>query len=311
MGQLTQDPDNRWQTPEAPRAAAPVPRRLPPLVNLVCLLTTLVTTLVAGALMTLDDFGWRTALDIALDPSYWTLGIPYSMCLILILGAHEMGHYVACRLYGIDASLPFLLPGPPFLGTFGAVIRIRAPLTDRRALFDVGVAGPIAGFVAALPVLLYGLSRSTLTREAPRSGDIGLPSCLLLDLLYPVFFPGMGPGDSVRLHPTFVAAWVGLLATGLNLLPLGQLDGGHMLYAISRRAHRAVSRFGALVLITVGVIFGGWHLLVFGIVFGVVGPGHPPPLDETRPPGSGRLVVAGIGLALFVLCIILRGPDII
>lgn len=311
MGQSTQEPDHWSHTPETRRAPGVRPAPLPPLVNLVCLIVTVVTTLIAGALMTLEDFDWRTARHIALDPSYWTLGIPYSMCLILILGAHEMGHYVACRIYGIDASLPFLLPGPPFLGTFGAVIRIRAPLTDRRALFDVGVAGPIAGFVVALPVLFYGLSRSSVTRQPPSPGDIGLPSCLLLDLLYPVFFPGMGPGDSVRLHPTFVAAWVGLLATGLNLLPLGQLDGGHMLYAISRRAHRAVSRFGALLLIAVGAIFGGWHLLIFGIVFGIIGPGHPPPLDETRPPGPGRLVIAGIGLVIFVLCMILRGPDVI
>ena len=311
MGQVTQDPDHWSQAPEAPGATEVRPAHLPPSVNLVCLLLTVVTTLIAGALMTLEDFDWRTARDIALDPSYWGLGIPYSMCLILILGAHEMGHYIACRFYGINASLPFLLPGPPFLGTFGAVIRIRAPLTDRRALFDVGVAGPIAGFVTALPVLFYGLSQSSMTRLPPRAGDIGLPSCLLLDLLYPLFFPGMGPGESVRLHPTFVAAWVGLLATGLNLLPLGQLDGGHMLYAISRRAHRAVSRFGALLLIALGAIFGGWHLLIFGIVFGIIGPDHPPPLDETGPPGPGRMVVALIGLAIFVLCIILRGPDIV
>lgn len=293
----------------------PVPggrsRPLPPAVNLVCLLLTLVTTLIAGTLMTLEDFDWRTARDISLDPTYWVLGIPYSLCLILILGTHEMGHYVACRVYRIDASLPFLLPGPPFLGTFGAVIRIRAPLTDRRALFDVGVAGPIAGFVTALPVLFYGLSRSSVVQQPPRPGDIGLPSCLLLEVLYPLFFPDMGPGDTVRLHPTFVAAWVGLLATGLNLLPLGQLDGGHMLYAISRRAHRTVSRYGALLLIAAGALFGGWHLLVFGIVFGIIGPGHPPPLDEIRPPGPGRIVIAWIGLAIFALCLILRGPDVL
>ena len=124
-----------------------VHRPFPPIVNLACFLLTIVTTLIAGTLLTLDDYThWK---DVLLTPSLWSLGLPYSASLILILGSHEMGHYVACRLYRIDASLPFFIPGPPLLGTFGALIRIRAPFTTRRALFDVGVAGPIAGFVAA------------------------------------------------------------------------------------------------------------------------------------------------------------------
>ena len=228
-------------------AVAPPGTRRPPLptsVNLACFLLTVVTTVVAGALLTLDDFSFRTAIDVLLTPSLWPLGFPYSLGLILILGIHEMGHYVACRVYGIEATLPFFIPGPTIIGTFGAVIRIRSPFTGRRALFDVGVAGPIAGFVVALPVLAWGLAHSQVVPFHPRPGELALPSCLLLNLAYSAFFPQLGAGQTISLHPVFVAAWVGLLATFLNLLPIGQLDGGHMLYALSRRAHRPVSLVG-------------------------------------------------------------------
>jgi membrane-associated protease RseP (regulator of RpoE activity) len=293
----------RW-VPEPPWQAR---RRRPlhPLVNLVCFLATVVSTLVAGTLMTLDDFSLRTMWDILLSPSYWTLGAPYSFCLLLILGSHEMGHYVACRLYRIDASLPFFLPAPHLFGTFGAVIRIRAPFTHRRALFDVGVAGPIAGFVIALPVLLYGLAHSTLTREPPQPGEIGLGSCLLLEFLQPLFFHA-GPGASIRLHPVFMAAWLGLFATALNLLPIGQLDGGHMLYAISPRLHETVSRFGIPSLIVLGIVSGGYQLVTIGLFFAILGRRHPPCLQESERLGRGRLGVAWLALAIFVLCFILQ-----
>lgn len=295
--------------------AAPPPvirsrrRPLPPSVNLACFLLTLLTTTIAGALLTLGDSSWETMRDVAANPRYWSLGLPYSLCLILILGTHEMGHYVACRIYGVDASLPFFLPAPPFFGTFGAVIRIRAPITNRRALFDIGVAGPIAGFVVTIPVLLYGLAHSAVVHEPPRPGDIGLTSCLLLDLLYARLFPRV-PDLSIRLHPVFMAGWIGLLATSLNLLPVGQLDGGHMLYAVSRRLHGIVSRYGCLVLIVGGMLIGGYHFVIFGVLFTIVGPGHPPVLDEGEGLGTGRLFIAILGLLIFLLCLIPRTPEV-
>ena len=281
----------------------PTGRRPPlnPLVNLVCLALTIVSTLIAGTLMTLDDLSWATCLDIVRSPSYWSLGAPYSISLLLILGAHEMGHYVACRYYGIESSLPFFIPAPHLFGTFGAVIRIRAPFTHRQALFDIGVAGPIAGFVVAIPVLLYGLSHSTLTSEPPAPGTIGLSSCLLLEIVYPLFFD-LESGVSVRLDPVFAAAWLGLFATSLNLLPIGQLDGGHMLYAISRRAHYLSSRIGIVALLLAGFVFGGWHLITFALLFAIIGLGHPRPIDESEGLGPGRLVVAFLGLIIFALC---------
>jgi hypothetical protein len=162
-------------------------RPLPAWVNLVCFLATVISTLLAGAMMIRDEpVSLGLLSSLVRHPETWLDGVPYAAAVLFILGAHEMGHYVACRVYRIDASLPFFLPGPNLFGTFGAVIRIRAPFTDRRALFDVGVAGPIAGFVAALPVLFYGLARSTVVAGPPQPGDIGLTSCLLLDWLYPL-----------------------------------------------------------------------------------------------------------------------------
>lgn len=302
-------PAGRWISPVSTHAGR-ARRPFPPSVNVACFLLTVVATLIAGAALTLDDFTTRTLRDIFLTPALWTLGLSYSVSLILILGAHEMGHYVACRIYGIDASLPFFIPGPPPIGTFGALIRIRAPITTRRALFDIGVAGPIAGFVVALPILTYGLSRSTLLPEGPRPGGIGFPPCPLMSLALAWYFPGIGPEGVVEIHPVVVAAWVGLLATFLNLLPIGQLDGGHVLYALSRRAHRLVSRVGTVLLMVLGVFLGGYHLVVFGVIWAIIGPGHPPVMEETAGLGAGRILVALLALAIFLLCIIPTSPRI-
>jgi len=304
-------PVGRW-TPPAPPIAVRVPRpRLPVWVNLLFFLMTVATTLVTGAFLTLGDYSWKTFWDLALTPTLWLIGLPYSASLILILGAHEMGHYVMCRAYGIDATLPFFIPGPPLIGTFGAVIRIRAPFTDRRALFDIGVAGPLAGFAVALPILVYGVSRSTILHHLPRQLDFEFPSCLLLDLALRHLIRDLRPGEVINLHPTVVAAWVGLLATFLNLLPIGQLDGGHMLYALSSRAHRPVSLAVIVGLIASGFLFAGYHLIVFGVLWAALGPRHPPVLDESRSIGIGRVLVALLALVIFVLCFIPQSPRLV
>lgn len=301
---------NGWITTVSPTTRPRPRRRLPPTVNLVFFLLTVATTLIAGTIQTLDDTRIKTMLDVILTPSLWTLGFTYSLGLIAILGSHEMGHYVVCRMYGIDATLPFFIPGPPIVGTFGAVIRIRSPFTTRRALFDVGVAGPIAGFVVALPVLAWGLAHSRVVPDQPRPGEIGLPSCLLLDLAYSLYFPDLPAGATISLHPVFVAAWVGLLATFLNLLPVGQLDGGHMLYALSHRAHRPVSLVAIVMMISAGMLFGGVHLILFGVLWAVIGPRHPPVVDPSERLGAGRVLVAAAALVIFVLCFIPGSPQV-
>jgi membrane-associated protease RseP (regulator of RpoE activity) len=295
--------------PPLPRAFASR-RPSSPWLHAGLLLATLVSTTLVGAVLAGDaPFSFALLARLVRHPAEWGAGLPYSLSALFILGCHEMGHYVACRVYRIEATLPYFLPGPNLFGTFGAVIRIRAPFPTRRALFDVGVAGPIAGFVALLPVLAAGLALSTPTDVPPAPGEIALPSCLLLSILYPLFFDP-AQGASIHLHPLFVAAWFGLFATSLNLLPIGQLDGGHMLYAVSPRAHAIVSRLGSPLLVLFGILTGGAHLVLFGILFWLLGLRHPRPLDEIAPLGAGRAAVALFGLLLFVLTFFPMAPQV-
>ncbi len=279
-----------------------------PIVNLACFLLTVYSTLIAGAVLAIEDASWPTVRDLLVTPNFWLFGWPYAACILMILGCHEMGHYVACRLYGIDATLPFFIPAPHLFGTFGAVIRIRAPITDRRALFDIGVAGPIAGFVVAVPVLLFALAHSPVVSQPPSGEGISFPSCLLLEIVGRSLYPALvDPDRTVMVHPTYWAAWLGLLATGLNLLPIGQLDGGHILYAVSGRWHTTVSRFGIPIMIAVGVWRGAYHLVTFAVLFAIVGYRHPPLLDERTPLGPGRQAIAWLALVIFLLTIMVDG----
>jgi membrane-associated protease RseP (regulator of RpoE activity) len=194
-------------------------------------------------------------------PSRLLLGIPFSAALLIILLSHEMGHYLLCRYYGVRATLPFFIPAPTLIGTLGAVIRIKAPIRSRAALFDIGVAGPIAGFVMAVVALAVAI---LFSKPMPR----GMPVAEL-QLGYPAIFsvvqhalrylePNRAvaflPLSGVYLHPIAVAAWVGMYATALNLLPSGQLDGGHIVYALAPRAHRVISWLAVIAL----VVLGAW-----------------------------------------------------
>ena len=202
---------------------------------------------------------------IVAQPSRLLLGIPFSATLLTILLAHEMGHYLFCRYYGVRATLPFFIPAPTLIGTLGAVIRIKAPIRSRAALFDIGIAGPIAGFVVAVATLAVAmsLSKPIAPGMGPSDLHLGFPTIFYVmhDLLR-----GMGastpvaalPLSRIYLHPTAVAAWVGMFATALNLLPSSQLDGGHIVYALWPRAHRVISWFTVIVLAYLGRTYAGW-----------------------------------------------------
>jgi membrane-associated protease RseP (regulator of RpoE activity) len=236
-------------------------------------------------------------------------GLPFAFTILVILLAHEMGHYLACRFYGIRVTLPYVIPGPPPLnpfGTFGAVIKIKSIFADRRQLFDVGVAGPLAGFIFIVPALIIGLQQSTelvFTEPIRQSLDFGEP--LMFQLAAPLFFPG-DPDATIRLHPIGWAAWFGMLATSINLLPIGQLDGGHMVFALfGTRSHRIISYtvFGALI----GISLYSWPMmgyLLFALILLFMGFRHPRPRTEFAPLGKGRNIIALIGLIIFVLTFI-------
>lgn len=225
-------------------------------------------------------------------------GLSYSLPLLAILLAHEFGHYLACVYYRISATLPFFLPAPTFIGTLGAFIRIRQPILSLRQLFDVGVAGPIAGFVFIIPALLIGVSLSKVIPGLGHHGDLVFGTPPLLKFVEWILFPGV-PERDILLHPIARAGLVGLLATALNLLPVGQLDGGHIVYAFFPRAHRWVSRGFVLLLLPLGFLWEGWFfwaalLFVFGLK-------HPAVFDHTDP-GVGRRRLGMLSLAIFLLC---------
>ena len=225
-----------------------------------CLRFTLVTTSLVGAAMQ-SDFDRNVPFDLERSLELWRYfwrhpaallqGLPFSLTLLMILLAHEFGHYVASVFHRVDASLPYFLPSP-ILGTFGAFIRIRSPIYSRRALFDIGIAGPLAGFVFLLPALAIGMAFSKVIPGIAHQGShqFGVPDLAVAAASAPSF-PARGTGD-IYLHPVARAAWVGMFATAMNLLPIGQLDGGHILYSFFPARHRTVSQALCLLMLPLG-----------------------------------------------------------
>ncbi|MFN6964606.1 MAG: site-2 protease family protein [Pyrinomonadaceae bacterium] len=248
--------------------------------------------------------------DLAANPEYLTYGLSFSLSLLFILVSHEMGHYVACRLYRVEATLPFFIPTPPLIGpagTFGAFIRIKSPLPSRKAVFDIGVAGPIAGFVALLPVAVVGvlMMQPIPPEQMPAAGSGGLvfSDPLLLRAI------GAAAGIDVRFamgNPFYFAAWLGLLVTALNLIPAGQLDGGHAVYAVlGEKAHYFTGRIAFVVMALFSVagmyFYGSPSGFLFVVILALMLKiGHPRPWDES-PLDAKRKLVALLTLLIFIL----------
>jgi len=263
-------------------------------------LLTVFTTLWAGAYQTYQG-PVRGPLNFLLtQPETLWRGIPFAGSLLFILTTHELGHYVLSKIHRVPASLPLFIPGPPhFIGTFGAIIRMRGSDMNRRALFDIGVAGPLAGFVVAVAVLVVGLSLSTVVdRTATYGLHLGEP--LLLQLMSWLVIGPVPPESDVVLHPIAFAAWFGLFVTSLNLLPIGQLDGGHVAYALWGGRQRMMAL--AFVVILVGLGFIGWPgWFLWAVMAGICGLGHPPVVDPFTPLGRGRTIVGWIALAVLAV----------
>jgi len=283
--------------------------------HLLLLALTFFTTLVVGARLefnflaglppfTLGDeifpVGW------ALHGSNLLLGLPFSLTLMLILLAHEMGHYLFCVRYGVSATLPFFIPFPTLIGTLGAFIRIKSRLRSRAILFDIGISGPIAGFVVALVVLIFSLGLSRVAPSGAPPPDIKLGYPLVFHLVrrllnamgYATGIAGV-PLSRLYLHPVAIAAWVGMFATSLNLLPGGQLDGGHIVFAVSPRAHKTVSGLTILALIPLALFYWtGW--LLWAVLLRLSGMRHPfvPVWPEVTTGRRWLTVVAILMLAL-------------
>ncbi len=303
---------------ESPAATPPVPDRFPSLpdvgrrrslvIAVALFVLTLFSTLAAGAQFatayaqgrapTFDDF-FTSYFQILADPRLLLTGFPFAFTLIGILLAHELGHYFACRYYSISATYPYFIPAPTLIGTLGAFIRIRSPIVNRKALFDVGIAGPVVGFLFAVPALAVAIAYSKVVPLAQTHAPVIFGDPLLSRLLISWLRPGVSRAD-ILLHPVGRAAWVGLFATALNLLPAGQLDGGHILYALASEKHRRVTLLVALALVPLGLLWWGW--LFWGTLLLLIGFRHPPLLNRWEPLDTRRQVWAAAALLIFLLC---------
>ncbi|PYY14640.1 MAG: hypothetical protein DMG61_09310 [Acidobacteria bacterium] len=278
--------------------------------HLLLFVATVFTTLVVGARL---QYNFSLGLpqfhsDADLFPLSWALqhprnlvlGIPFSVTLLGILLAHEMGHFFYAQRNHVYATLPFFLPAPTLIGTMGAFIRIRSPIRTRAALFDIGIAGPIAGFVAAAPTLLLALMASRPAASQPTDSGLVLGFPLIFQLAWKLLHPhGALQLSQLSLSPVAIAAWVGMFATSLNLLPGGQLDGGHIVYALSPRSHKLVSRLTVLALVPLGVFsWAGW---LFWAALLLVSLMRHPPVPEYPPLDRKRKLLGWFALLMFVL----------
>ena len=274
-----------WPAPKPPRR----------LLHLGLFLATVVTTVIAGAL--------QQGVNPLETPELLYTGIPFSFTLLLILSAHEMGHYLVSRRHHLDVTLPYFIPAPPIpfiIGTFGAFIRIRSPIRDKRALLDVGCSGPLIGVLVSIPVILIGLKLSTVTVIGGGEETITLGEPLLFKFLSWLALGPMTPEENIILHPVGFAGWIGLLVTALNLIPVGQLDGGHVAYALFPEYQRYISLGSIGLLVVCGVVFwSGWLLWAVLLVF--LGWRHPPPFEFWVPLDRRRRVLGIITIAVFGL----------
>ena len=245
-----------------------------------------------------DDDDWSGLARLWEHPALLLTGVPYALALITILTAHEMGHYIAAQRYGVDASLPFFLAVPTLIGTFGAFIRVRSRIPTKRALFDIGIAGPIAGFVVLVIAMAVGIGMSRVVPAAKAAGDLQFGTPALMWLFTQVRFPGVATAD-ILIHPIARAAWVGALMTALNLLPIGQLDGGHILYAFIGERSRWLSRIFLLMMLPLS--YFAWNWLVWAALLFFIALKHPRVYDD-RPLDRGRRWLGALALFILILC---------
>ena len=289
---------------------AEVTDRPNPLVNLGLFLSTLVTTLLAGTFL----LGGVSPGELMLRPSRILVGLPFAASLLTILGVHEFGHYTLGRRHGMPITLPYFIPVPPvppfLLGTLGALIRLRGAVRDRRALFDMAVAGPLAGLIVAVPIYVIGLLLSSVVRVPTHfegtGGYVQFGDAILPKLIERLVLGALPPEHDILLHPVGVAAWFGFFVTALNLIPAGQLDGGHIVYALFGRRHALISKLTVGALVLIGIAFGSLNWLVWAVlIVTLMGFRHSPTMDDITPLDSRR---RALGIFALVLLFLLLPP---
>ena len=234
------------------------------------------------------------------DPRVIGLSFVYALVLIIILLGHEMGHYLTCRHYRIAATLPFFIPAPTLIGTLGAFIRIKSPITLKKHLFDIGIAGPLTGFVLSLPAVVYGLSLSKVLPAVPRDQAFVFGEPLLFRFISGILFKNVPAGSDLFLHPVGFAGWVGMLVTAFNLFPIGQLDGGHVSYAFLGQKSKSLTKVFLAVFLVMGVLFWvGW--VVWALIILLLGMKHPRVFDEQERLSAPRRALGIAAVIIFIL----------
>ncbi|NTU65550.1 MAG: site-2 protease family protein [Chloroflexi bacterium] len=290
-------------------------------INALLLIATIASTVLAGVILYANTSPLAERLlsrvndpleaiwIVLRTPALWAIGVPYALTLLTILGVHEMGHYVMARRHKADVTLPYFIPMPFGLGTMGALIRLKSPIKNRRQLFDIGVAGPLAGLAVAIPLLIIGLSLSPVEfvgRPVPGAQEgNSILYAVLKFLTKGQWLPG--GGFDVMINAIAFPAWFGLIITMINLLPIGQLDGGHIIYSMFGRVQWKVAVVAEIILlglgvylaVTTGQFFNVW--LLWAILVQVFGLRHPPPLDDLTPLDRKRKLIGWVTIAIFFL----------
>ena len=270
-----------------------------PRIHLVLFFLTVFTTLLAGALM--------EGSKVLENPLELLKGIPFSFTLMFILGTHEFGHYYYAQKHKVDATLPYFIPAPPFLfliGTFGAFIKIKSPIYRKDALLQIGAAGPIAGFVIAVPALIIGLLLSDVVEKSNIQGALILGDSILMKILTWITHPKLMDTQDIMLHPIAFAGLICLLVTMLNLLPIGQLDGGHVAYAMLGKKQRLIGQIAFIFLIPLSFLSINW--LIWGLLLLILmrSVKHPPIQDIHIPLSDTDKRIGYICLLIFIVCFI-------
>jgi len=263
-----------------------------PWLHILLFLLTFMSTLVVGAM--------HEGVDFLQKPADIYRGLPFSITLLVILLCHEFSHYLFSKRHGVEATLPYFIPAPTLFGTLGAFIKMRSPITTRNALMDIGASGPIAGFIVSVMAAAAGLSLSTIVPVVKGSAMVTLGDSLLFSALSRVIVGAVPSNYDILLHPVAFAGWIGFFVTSLNLLPIGQLDGGHISYALIGERHHLVSKILVLVLVLLGVsVFEGW--LVWAVLLLILGMKHPPVMASYMPLDERRKAAGLASLLIFIL----------
>ncbi|MFN3479860.1 MAG: site-2 protease family protein [Thermodesulfovibrionales bacterium] len=267
-----------------------------PYIHLILFIITFISTLVAGSL-------FQKGINIIAEPWRIIEGLPFSLSLMIILLGHELSHYIASKIHHTEATLPYFIPAPSLIGTFGAFIKMKSPIVTRKALIDIGASGPIAGFALSVAASSIGLKLSSVVSVSETKGGLGLGDSILFSLLSRLILGITPDGYDILLHPIAFAGWIGLFVTSLNLIPVGQLDGGHIAYAFLGTRHVLLSRILVGLLLVLGIFFWeGW--LIWAVLMVILGLRHPPVIYWEMPLDRRRILTGVFAMIIFIITFI-------